>query len=148
MITISVGLRGALFILYLIVEMGMINLQKRTIIGSIIPYIILVRSINRQLPWGWKVKAFEGFIFMWKTKFIQRQPVYNSFIRLESKVIKKSSQSHSSLGISINGNILFNWKGQMLDDTQLKMMIWNCNKKNEVVKAEIRENKLEELGIN
>ena len=36
----------------------------------------------------------------------------------------------------------------MLDDTQLKMMIWNCNKKNEVLRAEIRENKLEELGIN
>ena len=79
---------GALFILLLIVEVSMINLQKRTIIGSIIPYIILVRSINRKLPWGWKVKAFEGFIFMWKTKFIQRQPIYNSFIRLESKVIK------------------------------------------------------------
>lgn len=141
MITISLGIRGLLFLLYLIIEFLFIRYQKRSFLLSLIPYIIMIRKVNKALPFGWKAyKTFYYFFYVYR-----KNGNYTVMVEAKSELIQ---------GVTYHEFPHFNFSGRILRDEVpdgLSSLVHYCERENsrypDLVKRETRDQKLKDLGI-
>ena len=144
MITISLGIKGLLLLIYIIIEITFIRYRKRSFILSIIPYIIMIRTVNKSLPHGWRVSDALYFFFHLNRK-LNNISVTSVMVRVKSNLI---SDGHS--GVTHYEFIDYNWYGKIIkeeNDDGLKSLIHYCNRKNSQFPDIIRDAKLKDLGI-
>ena len=142
MITITLGIRGLLLLIYILIEISFIRYWKRSFILSIIPYMIMIRTVNKSLPIGWKTyDTFYNFFY------IHRKNIKTVMVRVKNNLIS-DGYSHST--ITYYEFINYNWYGEIIkeeNDDGLKSLIHYCNRKNSQFPDLIRDQKLKELGI-
>lgn len=148
MITISLGIKGLLLLIYIIIEITFIRCWKRSFILSIIPYIIMIRTVNKNLPIGWKTyQTFYHFFHLHKK--LNNISVTSVMVRVKSNLI---SDGYS--GVTHYEFIDYNWYGKIINEDEhsafvdgLKSLIHYCNRKNSQFPDIIRDAKLKDLGI-
>jgi hypothetical protein len=144
MITISLGIKGLLLLIYIIIEITFIRYRKRSLILSLIPYIIMIRTVNKSLPHGWRVNDALYFFFHLNRK-LNNISVTSVMVRVKSNLI---SDGHS--GVTHYEFIDYNWYGKIVNKEEqdgLKSLIHYCNRKNSQFPDIIRDAKLKDLGI-
>ena len=141
MIIISLGIRGLIILLYLIIEFVFIRNQRRSFLLSIIPYIIMLRKVKKELPFGWRVydKFFHFF------HIYVRNKNYCVMVGIKSDLVQSITYDF----------VHFNWYGKIIKDASpvdgLANLVDFSEKENELypglVKSAMRDKKLKELGI-
>jgi len=137
MIVISLGIKGVLFLLYLIIEFLFIKNQRRSLLLSFIPYLIMIRAINKELPFGWKVhKILYHFFYVYNPHSTR----YCVMVEVKSKVIKSITYDF----------IYFNSFGKIIavgKNNRLGNLIYHSERENARFSDLVRNQKLKELGI-
>ena len=144
MITISLGIKGLLLLIYIIIEITFIRYRKRSLILSLIPYIIMIRTLNKNLPTGWRVNDALYFFFHLNRK-LNNISVTSVMVRVKSNLI-----SDGQSGVTHYEFIDYNWYGKIVNKEEqdgLKSLIHYCNRKNSQFPDIIRDAKLKDLGI-
>lgn len=143
MITISLGIGGILFLLYLIIEFLFIRYQKRSFLLSLIPYIIMIRMVNKELPLGWRVYKV---LFNFFNIYVSNKK-YAGIVEVKSKIIEKIP-----LDVTYYEFVCFNWCGKIIRDDRhygdgLRSLIIYTERENNRFPDLIRDQKLKDLGI-
>jgi hypothetical protein len=135
-IIISIGIAGALFILYMILEVISIKWKSISFLHSIIIYLIYLPQFRKTIPFGWtnKTKIYDfGSIRKFKSN-----RAYTIIQHLDSQIEEKRIYTF----------IHIDWRGRIVENDLPEV----CKKIEETmdqskIKSFKREKSLKDLGI-